>query len=105
MFLILTRIKRDIIISVHTSLCKVPAILQDFNETLIFSTDFRKILRYQISQISVQWEPSCTTRTDGLTDVAKLIVVLCSFANPPKNYEVHCCKSTSSKHESLHFCK
>jgi len=42
--------------------------LPDFNETLIFSADFRKILRYQISRISVHWEPSCTKRTDGRTD-------------------------------------
>jgi len=40
--------------------------LSDFNETYIFSTDFRIVLRYQISWKSVRWEPS-SMRTDGQT--------------------------------------
>jgi hypothetical protein len=35
-----------------------------FHETCIFSTDLRKILEYQVSRKSVQWEPSCFMRTD-----------------------------------------
>jgi hypothetical protein len=40
-----------------------------------FSTDLRKILQYPVSSKSVQWEPSCSMRTDRRTDMAKLIVV------------------------------
>jgi hypothetical protein len=59
-FLILRRTERDVIkmyIGLHV---KYPLFLSDFNETRIFSTDFRKILKYQTSWNSVQWEPSCS---------------------------------------------
>jgi len=36
----------------------------DFNESPIFSKDFRQILKYKILSKSVQWQPSCSMRAD-----------------------------------------
>jgi hypothetical protein len=38
--------------------------LSDFNETLVFLTDFRKKLKYQVSSKSVHWDPIFSMRTD-----------------------------------------
>jgi hypothetical protein len=46
---------------------KYRLLLADCNETGIFSTDFHKIPKYQISWKSLQQEPSCSMRTDGQT--------------------------------------
>ena len=83
-FLILRRIRRDIIINLHRSLFKYLLFLSDFNETWIFSIDFRKVLLYQIWN-PVQWEPNCSMRSDRRTDITKLIVAFRSFAKAPKN--------------------
>jgi len=63
-FLILRRIQWQMIKNLHRSSYKLCVILV---ETWIFWTDFRKILKYQISRKSIQWEPSCSFRTDGQT--------------------------------------
>ena len=39
-------------------------VLLDFNEALIFLTDFREMPKFQISRKLVQWESSCFLRTD-----------------------------------------
>ena len=57
--------ERDMIKSVYWSVCKYPLVLSYLNEAWICSTDFRKIFKYQISWKSIQWEPSCSIRTDG----------------------------------------
>ena len=67
-FLILRRNERDVMKNVFRSACKVPDILSDFNETWIFSRDFRKFLKYEILWKSVQWETRCFMRTDGQMD-------------------------------------
>jgi hypothetical protein len=38
-----------------------------------------------MSQKSVQWEPSCSTRTDGQTDMTKLIAAFRNFVKAPKH--------------------
>jgi len=73
-FLILRKSKRDMIKNVYCFPCKAPLLLSDLNEIWIFSTSFWKILKYQISLNPVQWEPSCSIRTDGQIHVTKLIV-------------------------------
>jgi len=60
---------------------KYPLFLSDFNETS--TTVFREVFNYQISWQSVQWEPSCSLRTNGLTDLTKLIVAFRNFWKAP----------------------
>jgi len=64
---------------------KYPLFLSDFNEKIIFEN-----MKYQISWKSVQWEPSCSMRTDGRTDTTDLIVAFRNFAKAPNN-TLHIC--------------
>ena len=43
--------------------------LSDFNETRIFSADFRKNFKHKIPWKSFQYEPSCSMQTDRRTDI------------------------------------
>jgi hypothetical protein len=63
------------------SSCKMPLILADFNQTCTLSADRLKRLKYEVLYKSVKWEPSCSMRTDGRTDVMKLIATFRNFAN------------------------
>ena len=63
---------------------KSPLFLSDFNKTSIFSTDFRKICKYQISWKSTQQNPIFSMRTDRRSDMTK-IVAFRNYANAPKN--------------------
>jgi hypothetical protein len=72
---------------------KYPLFLSDLNKTWIFSTDFWKKLKCQVSLKSVYWEPSCSTRRDGRTDRQpdmKLIVAFRNFTKTSKNEQIHC---------------
>jgi hypothetical protein len=64
---------------------KCPFFSSDFNETWIFSTNFRKILTHQISRKSAQWEPSSYMRTGRQTDLTKLMVAFRNLTNSPNN--------------------
>jgi len=105
-FLILRRTERNMIINYIFLHVKYPLCLSHFNETCIFLTYFRKILKYQISRKSVQWGggASYSMRMDGRTDVTKLIVAFRNFANTPNKNgfldwllnivlnKYHCCR-------------
>ena len=55
--------------------------------------------QFQISRKFVQWEAICSMRTDGRTDMTKLIVASRKFAKAPSNRMVHGeeCRRTSSR--------
>ena len=49
MFFIPRKTERDLVTNVYSSSCKFLIIVTRFCKSLIFSTDFRKILKYKIS--------------------------------------------------------
>ena len=87
-FLILRRTEWDMIKMFFGLHVKYQLFLSDINETCIFSTDFRKIPKYQISWTFFLLEPSCSTQTDGQTsvqtDMTELLVVFRNFVKALK---------------------
>jgi len=82
--IILSRNKQCMIQNIPWRQVKYPLFSYNFNETWIFLTDFKKILKYQFSWKSVQWELRCSMQTDRWTDMMKLIVAFHYFANTRK---------------------
>jgi hypothetical protein len=70
------------ITNVYWSHVRYRLFLLDFKETRVFSKEFRKILKYQMSQKSLKWEPSCCMPTDRQT--TKLILTFRNFVSTPK---------------------
>ena len=56
---------------------KCPLFLSDFHDNLIFSTASRNVLKHKISLKSVQWEPSCSMRTDGHDEASSRFSQFC----------------------------
>jgi len=53
---------------------------------------FDKVIKYQMSLKYIQWEPSSMRaggRTDGRTDMTKLVVPFHKFENAPKKRMEH----------------
>ena len=73
------------------SSCKVPVIVVKNQWTWIFRTDFRKMFTYRISWKSIQWEQSCSMRTN----ITKLSAFR-SFAKSAQKWErkMHACPAT-----------
>jgi hypothetical protein len=89
-FVIVRRVRRDITINIHTPSSKVSVLFSDFKETLIFSTDFRKILKLKFHEIRSSGSRVVGGRIDRQTDIAKLIDALRNYANAPTNEILRC---------------
>jgi hypothetical protein len=66
---------------------KYPLFLSDCNETWIFSTYFRRILKYYLTKIRPVGSElfHADGRTDRQADMTKLIAAFRDFVNEPKN--------------------
>jgi len=62
-------------------------------------TDLQRILNYQISQKSIQWEPSCSMQTD----MTQLVATFHSFSNVPKNEHLGQCDIHKVLRKLLHW--
>jgi len=71
--------------NVYWSSCKAPFFSSDFIETLTFWTDFQK--NHQISDFMIiHLVGAELSHADGQTDMKKLTVAFCNFANAPTSF-------------------
>jgi len=70
---------------------KYTLFLSDFNDTLTFWADFRKIFKFQISWKSIQWELSCSMRTDRHDEANSRFSQFCESALNPKKKHLTAC--------------
>ena len=68
----------------------------EFNKRWICSTDFRKILKYEILQKSVQRKPSCCIQMDRQEE---LIFAFGNFGNAPKDGKSRRLKPVTTENE------
>jgi hypothetical protein len=88
-FFIVRRNEWDLIKNVHWSLCKYLLFLSDFNESWIFSTDFKKMFKYQTITIRLLLRRGVPRRhMGGRTDMTKLIFAFRNFEKEYKNLYV-----------------
>jgi len=88
----------------YIRLCvEYPLFLSGFNQTCIISEDFRKTPKYRLSWKSVQWEPSCSMRTDGRTDkYEEANGLFRNFANTPEKGAYCCVRMAAAVTRTLH---
>ena len=79
---------REIVINVrYTELrAECPLFLSRCNETWIFWADFWKAHKYQVQLKSIQWESSCSMRTEGQKNTTDLIVAFPNFSKTVKRF-------------------
>ena len=72
----------------HVKCC---VLLSDVNGTWIFATECRKTIEYKISQHCVEWQHSCSMRSESEAvrgrGMTKLIVGFQNFANVTEHYK------------------
>jgi len=80
-FLVLRRNGRDMIKKVYWSSCKVPVILVRFELNLNFLRQiFEKHSNIKFHENPSSWQPNCSMRTEGRTDMMQLIVAFRNFS-------------------------
>jgi hypothetical protein len=87
-FLILRIIERCLTKNIVVLRIKCPLLLSDFNETWIFSTDFRKT-RQIWNFMKIRPEGAELFQADGRTDITKRIVAFRSIANVPVTFTTY----------------